>query len=69
MSQAYLNLIRNGWIYAPRMPGAFHSGLLRQGRMVRLGDETGPVTAPSVSGDIGTGTEQAVAAIRALLEA
>jgi hypothetical protein len=37
--------------------------------MVRLGDETGPVTAPSVSGDIGTGTEQAVAAIRALLEA
>jgi mitochondrial fission protein ELM1 len=67
-SQTYLNLIRNGWFYPPRAPDAFYAGLLRQGRMVRLGDEPGPVTAPSVSGDIGTGTEQAVAAIRALLE-
>ena len=63
-SNAYLNLIRHGWIYPPRAPDAFHAGLLRSGRAVRLGEPVGPVTTASVS----TGTDRAVAAVRNLLE-
>jgi hypothetical protein len=63
VSQAYMNLIRNGWIYAPRMPGAFHSGLLRSGRAVRLGEVPGPATVTPVS----TATDRAVTAVRGLL--
>ena len=63
-SNAYLNLIRDGWIYPPRAPDAFHGGLLRSGRAVHLGEPAGPVTAASAS----TGTERAVAAVRNLLD-
>jgi mitochondrial fission protein ELM1 len=63
-SRAYLNLMRNGWIYPPRAPDAFHAGLLRSGRAVRLGEPAGPVTTASAS----TGTERAVAAVRNLLD-
>ncbi len=63
-SNAYQSLIRDGWIYPPRAPDAFHAGLLRSGRAVRLGEPAGPVTAASVS----TGTDRAVAAVRNLLE-
>ncbi len=63
-SRAYLNLIRNGWIYPPRAPDAFHAGLLRSGRAVRLGESAGPATAASVS----TGTDRALAAVRYILD-
>ncbi len=63
-SNTYQNLIRDGWIYPPRAPDAFHAGLLRNGRAVRLGEPAGPVAAASAS----TGTERAVAAVRELLE-
>jgi mitochondrial fission protein ELM1 len=68
-SQTYLNLIRNGWFYPPRAPGAFYAKLLQSGRMVRLGEEAGPVTATSVSAGLDTGTGHAVAAVRSLFEA
>jgi mitochondrial fission protein ELM1 len=63
-SRAYLNLMRNGWIYPPRAPDAFHAGLLRSGRAVRLGEPTMPVAAASVSTD----ADRAVAAVRNLLQ-
>ncbi len=63
-SNAYQNLIRDGWIYPPRALDAFHAGLLRSGRAVRLGEPAGPVVAVSAS----TGPERAVAAVRDLLE-
>lgn len=62
-SRTYLEMIRNGWIYAPRAPGAFHARLLDSGRAVRLGDAAGAATeAPAA-----TATERAVAAVRDLL--
>ena len=63
-SNAYLNLIRDGWIYPPREPDAFHAGLLGRGRAVRLGEPAGPATTASGS----TGTDRAVAAVRNLLD-
>jgi mitochondrial fission protein ELM1 len=63
-SSAYLNLIRDGWIYPPRAPNAFHAGLLRSGRAVRLGEPAMPVAAASVSTD----ADRAVAAVRNLLQ-
>ncbi|MFQ5566190.1 MAG: hypothetical protein ACE5EU_07495, partial [Paracoccaceae bacterium] len=62
-ASAYQTLIRNGWIYPPRAPDAFHAGLLRSGRAVRLGEPAGPVA----TGPASTGTERAVAAVRNLL--
>ncbi len=63
VSERYRRLIRSGWVCPPRAPDAFHAGLLRSGRAVRLGEPAGPVTAASGS----TGTERAVAAVRNLL--
>jgi mitochondrial fission protein ELM1 len=61
-SRNYLDLVRNGWIYAPRAPGAFHAGLLGSGRAVRLGEAAGTATeAPPA-----TATNRAVAAVRDL---
>jgi hypothetical protein len=63
-SRAYLNMVRNGWLYSPRAPDAFHSGLLRSGRAVHLGEAAGPaVNVTSYS----TTTDRAVAAVRELL--
>ena len=63
-SRAYQELVRNGWIYPPRAPEAFHDGLVHSGRAVRLGD---PARAPSAA-PVSTSTEVAVMAIRDLLD-
>jgi len=63
-SRAYQNLIRSGWIYAPRAPDAFHAGLLDSGRAVRLGKAAGTATAAPAS----NATDRAVTAVRNLLE-
>jgi len=62
VSRAYLGLIRNGWVYAPRAPGDFHARLLQSGQAVRLGEAPAPgkAAAPPAS------TEDAVEAVRAL---
>jgi mitochondrial fission protein ELM1 len=68
-SRAYQDLIRNGWIYPPREPGAFHDGLIRSGRAVPLGAPPGSSIAPPVSPGATSGTARAVAAVRSLFEA
>jgi mitochondrial fission protein ELM1 len=62
-SLAYLDLIRNGWIYSPRSADAFHARLIGTGRAVHLGEPAGPVTPPSAS----ITTDRAVAAVRDLM--
>ena len=64
VTRAYLDLIRNGWIYTPRAPDAFQAGLIRSGRAVRLGESAGPVAVASGS----TSTDRAVAAVRRLFD-
>jgi mitochondrial fission protein ELM1 len=61
-ARAYRELIRNGWLYAPRMPGAFHARLLASGQAVRLGDS--PQAHAQIAGPDATG--RAVEAVRAL---
>jgi hypothetical protein len=63
-ANAYLNLIREAWIYPPRAPDAFHAGLLRSGRLVRLGEPAGPLTGALVLNS----TERAAAAVRRLFD-
>lgn len=62
-SETYLNLVRKGWIYAPRSPQAFHASLLTGGRAVRLGEAAG--TAPAATAS--NATASAVGAVRNLL--
>ena len=60
--RAWRRMVREGWLYGPRDPRAFHAALIESGRAARLGDE-----APATSGRAGAdATQQAVAAVRAL---
>ena len=62
-SAIYQSLIREGWIYAPRAPEAYHEALIARGSAARLGD-TMPTGGTAEAAD---STAEAVAAVRALL--
>ena len=66
VSRTYLDLIRNGWIYPPRAPEAFHSRLLASGQAVILGETAKLATSKPVPADASFDTADAVAAIRRL---
>ena len=63
-SRLYQSLIREGWIYAPRAPEAFHESLIAAGRAVRLGDPA-PAAASAAAPD---SAAEAVAGVRRMMK-